>query len=89
MVALRPVVGAVRLGGRALEGATLATVDAVLGSRAATEVADRVVDSALVRAARVVVEYRPQALLEAGDLVIPIAAGEFTEDVIAGLLALA
>ena len=48
MVALRPV-GAVRFGGRAVEGATLATVDAVLGSRAATEIADRVVDSALVR----------------------------------------
>jgi hypothetical protein len=48
-VALRPVVGAVRFGGRAVEGATLATVDAVLGSRAATEIADRVVDSALVR----------------------------------------
>ena len=51
MVALRPVVGAVRFGGRAVEGATLATVDAVLGSRAATEIADRVVDSALVRQA--------------------------------------
>jgi hypothetical protein len=49
MVALRPVAGAVRFGGRVVEGATLATVDAVLGSRAATEVADRVVDSALVR----------------------------------------
>jgi hypothetical protein len=48
-VALRPVVGAVRLGGRALEGATLATVDVVLGSRAATEITDRVIDSPLVR----------------------------------------
>jgi hypothetical protein len=48
-VALRPVVGAVRVGGRALEGATLATVDVVLGSRAATEIADRVIDSPLVR----------------------------------------
>jgi hypothetical protein len=46
---LRPVLGAARMGGRALEGATLATVDAALGSRAATEIADRVVDSALVR----------------------------------------
>jgi hypothetical protein len=49
MVALRPVVGVVRLGGRALEGATLATVDVVLGSRAATEITDRVIDSPLVR----------------------------------------
>jgi hypothetical protein len=49
MVALRPVVGAVRFGGQVAEGATLATVDALLGSRAATEIADRVVDSALVR----------------------------------------
>ena len=49
MVALRPVVGAVRFGGRVAEGATLATVDLLLGSRAATEIADRVVDSALVR----------------------------------------
>lgn len=49
IVALRPVVGAVRVGGRALEGATLATVDVVLGSRAATEIADRVVDSPLIR----------------------------------------
>ena len=48
-VVLRPAVGAVRLGGRAVEGVTLATVDAVLGSRAATEVVDRVLDSALVR----------------------------------------
>jgi len=36
----------------------------------------------LVRAARVVVEYRPQALQEAGDLVVPITAGELSEAVI-------
>jgi hypothetical protein len=48
-VALRPVVGAVRFGGRVVEGATLATVDVVLGSRAATEVTNRVIDSALMR----------------------------------------
>ncbi len=40
----------------------------------------------LVRAARVVVEYRPQALQEAGDLVIPIGAGELAESVIAAEL---
>lgn len=40
----------------------------------------------LVRAARVVVEYRPQALQEAGDLVVPITAGELSEDVIAAEL---
>jgi hypothetical protein len=49
IVALRPVVGAVRFSGRVVEGATLATVDVVLGSRAATEVTNRVIDSALVR----------------------------------------
>ncbi|MBI4590063.1 MAG: hypothetical protein HY725_14610 [Candidatus Rokubacteria bacterium] len=40
----------------------------------------------LVRAARVVVEYRPQALEEAGDLVVPITAGELIADVIAAEL---
>ena len=46
----------------------------------------REVETSLVRAARVVVEFRPQALQEAGDLVVPIQAGEIGEDVIAAEL---
>jgi ornithine cyclodeaminase/alanine dehydrogenase-like protein (mu-crystallin family) len=46
----------------------------------------REVPTELVAAARVVVEYRPQALEEAGDLVIPIGAGELSERVIAAEL---
>lgn len=46
----------------------------------------REVDAALVRRSRVVVEYREQALQEAGDLVIPIEDGEWTADGIAAEL---
>ena len=46
----------------------------------------REVDAALVRRSRVVVEYREQALQEAGDLVIPVKAGEWTADRIAAEL---
>ncbi|KAB8159539.1 ornithine cyclodeaminase family protein [Streptomyces sp. 3MP-14] len=47
----------------------------------------REVDTALVRRATVVVEARAAALREAGDLCVPLAAGEVTEAVIAGNLA--
>lgn len=43
----------------------------------------REVDAALIRRSRVVVEYREQALQEAGDLVVPLKAGEITEEAIA------
>lgn len=46
----------------------------------------REVEATLVRGSRVVVEYREQALQEAGDLVIPIKAGEWTPDRIAAEL---
>ncbi len=39
----------------------------------------RELDAELIRRSRVVVEYREQALQEAGDLVIPLNAGELTE----------
>ncbi|RMI42036.1 ornithine cyclodeaminase family protein [Streptomyces triticirhizae] len=47
----------------------------------------REVDTALVRRATVVVEARAAALREAGDLCVPLAAGEVTEAAIAGNLA--
>lgn len=46
----------------------------------------REVDADLIKASRVVVEYTEQALQEAGDLVLPIKAGEITADVIAAEL---
>lgn len=46
----------------------------------------REVDVDLVRASRVVVEYREQALQEAGDLVLPLRAGEITDGAIAAEL---
>ncbi|MBI4081720.1 MAG: ornithine cyclodeaminase family protein [Candidatus Lambdaproteobacteria bacterium] len=46
----------------------------------------REVDAALIKASRVVVEYREQALQEAGDLVVPIKAGELTAECIAAEL---
>jgi hypothetical protein len=48
-VALRPAARMVRLGGRAAEDLTLATVDRVLESRVAGEVVDRIADSPLVQ----------------------------------------
>jgi len=46
----------------------------------------REIPADLIRSARVVVEYREQALQEAGDLVVPIKAGEITAEVIDGEL---
>ncbi len=46
----------------------------------------REVDVDLLRASRVVVEYREQAFQEAGDLVAPLKAGEITEAVVAAEL---
>jgi ornithine cyclodeaminase/alanine dehydrogenase-like protein (mu-crystallin family) len=54
-----------------------------IGANLATR---REVDSALIRASRVVVEYREQALQEAGDLVIPLRNGEIEESAIAAEL---
>ncbi|WP_107079978.1 ornithine cyclodeaminase family protein [Streptomyces sp. NBRC 109706] len=47
----------------------------------------REVDGALVRRSTVVVEARASALREAGDLCVPLAAGEIGPDVIAGNMA--
>jgi len=44
----------------------------------------REIDPDLIKASRVIVEYREQALQEAGDLVMAIQAGEITPEVIAG-----
>jgi ornithine cyclodeaminase len=41
-------------------------------------------DPELIKASRVIVEYREQALQEAGDLVMAINSGEITEAAIAG-----
>ena len=46
----------------------------------------REVEVDLLRASRVVVEYREQAFQEAGDLVVPMKAGEITADVVAAEL---
>ena len=46
----------------------------------------REVEVELLKSSRIVVEYREQALQEAGDLVVPIKAGEITADVIAAEL---
>jgi len=46
----------------------------------------REVEVDLLKSSRIVVEYREQALQEAGDLVVPIKAGEITADVIAAEL---
>ncbi|HEX7124984.1 MAG TPA: ornithine cyclodeaminase family protein [Thermodesulfobacteriota bacterium] len=46
----------------------------------------REVDTALVTRSRVVVEYRAQAWEEAGDLVVPLRAGEITEEAVAAEL---
>ncbi len=46
----------------------------------------REVEVELLRSSRVVVEYREQALQEAGDLVVPIKAGEISPDIIAAEL---
>jgi ornithine cyclodeaminase/alanine dehydrogenase-like protein (mu-crystallin family) len=54
-----------------------------VGANVATR---REVDTDLVRAARTVVEYRLQALQEAGDLVIPVQEEAFSEDHIAAEL---
>jgi alanine dehydrogenase len=46
----------------------------------------REVEVELLRSSRIVVEYREQALQEAGDLVVPIKAGEISPDIIAAEL---
>jgi len=46
----------------------------------------REVEVDLLRASRVVVEYREQAFQEAGDLVVPLKSGEITQDIVAAEL---
>ena len=46
----------------------------------------REVDVDLLRASRIVVEYRDQAFQEAGDLVVPLKAGEISQDIVAAEL---